>query len=117
MAQNKNIKRIVFLNAIALNMVPKRAYGIYVESVSLRDVVEFVNRHSGVEVVHYIRHLSTLSLLRRYIPRLGEQQNAGLYQWQEGDVIFVVTLKTPQRGTEVQQVTEEDIAVYHVTIT
>jgi protein involved in polysaccharide export with SLBB domain len=44
------------------------------------------------------------------------QPNAGLYQYQPGDVIYVVVLNAPQRGQEAQQISENDITVYNISI-
>jgi hypothetical protein len=73
-------------------------------------------RFEGANIIHFIRHATTLNLLRTLIPSLPSEPNAGLYNWREGDIIIVVTLNAPSRGTEVQQIRLEDLAVWLVEV-
>jgi hypothetical protein len=109
-------KRIVFLNALPLNAFPKKKIRLLVEPLDLgllRFAVEEGTR-LGYAVEHYIRHPATLELLQE----LGVPVSApssGLYRYEEGDIIIVVTLKAPLRGAEQRYVSIEDIEVFSVT--
>ena len=110
--------RVVFLNALPLNALPRRHISLDVLPVSLQELVDWVQRRvaEGYELTHYIRHGATIQTLRAAGIPLSEQPNAGLYQYQHGDVIAVITLRTPQRGQEVQQVRPEDLETWIVTV-
>jgi hypothetical protein len=110
--------RIVFLNALPLNALPRSHLGLDVLPVSITDLVGWVQRRlrEGYELVHYIRHAATIQALRSASIPLPEQPNAGLYQFQHGDIIVVATLRAPQRGQEVQQVSPQDLEMWIVTV-
>jgi len=102
----------VFLNALPLNAFGAPSFVLNVSKVGLEDLRKF-SRHGNI--VSYIRHPATISLLRRYVANLPDP-SAGLYRYAEGDVLVVVTLKSPQRGAEAQQVSERDVVVHVVTV-
>jgi len=106
--------RIVVLNGFPLNAIGKRQFTANVRETSLHELAKMIP--DGTEVIHYIRHASTLEVLRKYIPLLPESPNSGLYKWQEGDVIVSITLRNPPRGAADVAVTENDILVHIVTI-
>jgi hypothetical protein len=65
----------------------------------------------GYEVVHYIRHPATIAALRSLGVPIDERPSAGLYQYANGDIMVVVTLRQPQRGQETQHVGPEDLDI------
>jgi len=105
-------ERVVFLNALPLNAFDMESFTLNVAKAELEELRKF-SRHGNI--VSYIRHPATISLLRRYVANLPEPAQ-GLYRYSAGDVLVVVTLKSPQRGAEAQQVSEQDVVVHVVTV-
>ncbi len=110
--------RIIFLNALPLNALPRSHLRLDVLPVSLQDLATWAQRRlaEGYVIEHYIRHSATIAALRAAGIPLSEQPNSGLYQYQHGDVIVVVTLRTPQRGQEQTQVSVNDLETWIVTV-
>ena len=117
--QNGAPKRLVFLNALPLNALPRAHLELDVLPVSnINELVAWVQRRlaEGFQLVHFIRHPATITALRQLGIPLSEQPNSGLYSYDAGDIIVVVSLRTPQRGQEVQQVRPEDLETWIVTV-
>ena len=110
--------RIVILNALPLNALPRSHLRLDILPVSISDLAQWINRRlrESYEVVHYIRHPATIAALRQVGIPLSEQANSGLYSYDAGDIIVVVSLRAPQRGQEVQQVRPEDLETWIVTV-
>ena len=111
--------RIVFLNALPLNALPRSHLRLDILPVAnLNELTRWTQRRlqEGYEVVHFIRHPATIAALRAVGIPLSEQPSSGLYQYAHGDVIVVVTLRAPQRGQEVQQVSPQDLEVWIITV-
>jgi len=110
--------RIVILNALPLNALPRSHLELDVLPVSLQDLARWVQRRlqEGWQLVHYIRHPATITALRQLGIPLSEQPNSGLYSYDAGDIIVVVSLRAPQRGQEVQYVRPEDLETWIVTV-
>lgn len=106
-------ERVVFLNALPLNAFDMESFTLNVAKAELEELRKF-SRHGNI--VSYIRHPATISLLRRYVANLPAEPASGLYRYSAGDVLVVVTLKSPQRGAEAQQVSEQDVVVHVVTV-
>jgi hypothetical protein len=70
----------------------------------------------GYSIVHYIRHPATIAALRQLGVPIDEQPNACPYQYADGDVMVVVTLRRPQRGQEVHEVQPEDLDIRVVRV-
>jgi hypothetical protein len=94
--------RNVLLNALPLNAFEYERFSLTVVRItpyyligSLKD-----NMEKGVAVVNYIRHPATVNLLNQH--GLNLQPSSGLYKYESGDLLFIVTVKTPQRGQEMQ---------------
>jgi hypothetical protein len=87
--------------------------------VGIVELAHWLHRRlaEGYQLIHYIRHEATLRALYNtlHIP-LPLEPNAGLYQYAPGDVIVVVTLRSPVRGQEVSQVRPEDLETWIVTV-
>ena len=110
--------RIVVLNALPLNALPRSHIRLDVLPVSLSDLATWTQRRlqEGWQLIHYIRHTSTVATLRQHGIPLSEQPNSSLYVYQPGDVMVVVTLRTPQRGQEQAQVSPQDLEAWIVTV-
>lgn len=111
-------KRVVVLNAMPLNALPPQHLRLEVLPITPKEFVNWVQRRlrEGYKLVHYIRHASTVQALRQAGVPLSENPEAGLYRYQEGDLLAVVTLKNPTRGQEQASVTLDDLAVWVVWV-
>jgi len=118
LATEQGGRRIVFLNAMPLNSLPRRHLALDVMPVGINDLVTWTQRRlrEGWQVIHFIRHPATIQALRAAGIPLNEQPNSGLYTYQPGDIIVIVTLRSPQRGQEQQQVNISDLEVWIVTV-
>ena len=118
--QNPAVRgRVAFLNALPLNSLPKAHLQLDVLPVgSIHELALWVQRRvaEGYELVHYIRHSATITALRTAGIPLSEAPNAGLYTYQPGDIIVVVSLKNPVRGQEVLQVSPQDLEAWIVAV-
>jgi len=110
--------RIVILNALPLNALPRSHLELDVLPVSLQDLARWVQRRlqEGWQLVHYIRHPATIVALRQLGIPLSEQPNSGLYSYDAGDIIVVVSLRSPVRGQEQQHVNISDLEAWVVTV-
>ena len=112
-------RRIIILNALPLNALPRHHIRLDVLPVSkLNELAAWVQRRvaEGYVVEHYIRHGATIQALRSLGIPLSETPNAGLYSYSLGDVIVVVTLRNPLRGQQVSQVSTQDLESWIVTV-
>jgi hypothetical protein len=111
--------RIVLLNALPLNALPRAHLQIRIQPVDIIGLGRWLHERlaEGYELIHYVRHQATLQTLRRElgIP-LPLEPNAGLYQYVPGDMLVVVTLRSPARGQEVQQISPQDLEAWIVTV-
>ena len=107
-------RRIVLLNAL-----PMSAFGdmqrVMFEAVHVDDLKHLAKwvRESGMEVVSYIRHTSTVEALKRLGFPITES-NAGVYRYSPGDLLVIVVLKTPVRDGREVEVKEGDLDVWIV---
>jgi len=111
--------RIIILNALPLNALPRAPHlRLDILPVSISDLAVWTQRRlqEGYEIVHYIRHQATISALRAAGIPLSETPNAGLYQYQHGDILVVATLRNPPRGQEVQQLDINDLESWIVMV-
>jgi hypothetical protein len=104
--------RIIFLNSFPLNAFPFQRFTAAFERISL---TELVMGCDGVEVVNYIRHPATVQALSTALGR-ELKPSAELYNYQLGDVIYVIALKQPQRGVEATSVKPEELDVVRVEV-
>ena len=109
--------RYVFLNALPLNALgitkPTRIIVTPVKIDTLRQLAPLMRESGSVEC--YIRHPATVNLLNKLLG-LNLQPSNGLYSYQLGDVLYVVTLKKPIRGQEINDITENDIDIYQIEV-
>jgi len=111
--------RVAFLNALPLNSLPKAHLQLDVlPVVNIYELAQWVQRRlqEGFQLIHYIRHVATIQALRSAGIPLSEAPNAGLYTYQPGDIIVVVSLKNPVRGQEVLQVSPQDLEAWIVAV-
>jgi hypothetical protein len=110
--------QIVFLGALPLNALPYRMLNLSVMPVTLRDLTTWVNRRisEGYRLTHYIRHAGTITVLKALGIPLDDKPSAGLYKYQDGDVLVVVSLKAPPRGQDVAEVSPQDLEAWLVHI-
>jgi hypothetical protein len=115
--QNPVRRRVVILNALPLNALPRAHLRVDILPVSISELAGWVQRRvaEGYEVIHFIRHPATVQALRSIGIPLSEP-NAGLYAYSHGDIIVVVTLRAPQRGQEQQQVSPQDLEAWVVAV-
>ncbi|MEM4439335.1 MAG: hypothetical protein QW680_11995 [Pyrobaculum sp.] len=112
---NRTPARIVFLNALPLNALPRRHLGLDVLPVgNIYELGVWVQRRlqEGFQLVHYIRHPATIAVLKAIGIPLSEQTNSGLYVYQPNDVIVVVTT----RGQEQTQVSPQELEAWIVAV-
>jgi len=109
--------RVVVLNALPLNALPRRHMQLDVMPIGINDLASWVQRRlaEGFQLIHYIRHSATIQALRSTGIPLSEP-SAGLYAYQPGDIIAVVTLRTPQRGQEQTLVSVNDLESWVVSV-
>jgi len=119
LATEQGGRRIVFLNAMPLNSLPRSHLRLDVLPVgNINELAAWVQRRpaEGFQLIHYIRHTATIQALRSAGVPLSEQPNAGLYTYDAGDILVVVTLRNPSRGQEVQQVNISDLEAWIVAV-
>ena len=105
--------RFVFLNALPLNALPRKPLVLKVAPVKpevLRQLADMMKPKAS-----YIRHPATIELLNKLF-NLNLRVSSELYKYQLGDVIYVITLKKPVRGVEVEDLTENDVLIYQVEV-
>jgi hypothetical protein len=104
-------KRVVLVGGVAPSMFNQNELTMYYKRITLDELEELAK---DAEVVNFVRHESTVKLLSNAL----EKQltpNAGLYTWQEGDILVIVGLKKPVRGQEMQIVADDlDLVVVYV---
>ncbi len=116
---NVNIKegeimdRVVLLNALPLNAFPPewRDYAIQIMKAELEDVYQDIVE--AREIKCYIRHPATVQLLQE-IFEIELTPSAEAYKYNPDDIVYIVTLKTPQRGKEATEVSLEDVEFYEM---
>jgi len=117
-ATERGGRRIVFLNAMPLNSLPRRHLALDVMPININDLVAWIQRRlqEGWQVIHFIRHPATIQALRAVGIPLPSEPNSGLYSYQPGDIVVVVSLRNPVRGQEQNQVTPQDLESWVVTV-
>jgi len=111
-------ERVVFLNGLPLNAFPNQTVQMYVQKLdieSFKDSIKFIKYHSNIPIANYIRHKGTVELLKK-ITGLELTPSSENWKYQPKDLIYVITLKNPQRGQEVAELKEDDIDVYFVLV-
>ena len=109
--------RIVLLNALPLNAFPieaDRQFEFTGEVVALDELIVVLKfaEHYNIKVENYIRHEPTVKLLSQFTSLELKPENK-LYSYSENDEIYIITLRKPQRGVEVE-VKPEDLLIVRV---
>jgi hypothetical protein len=109
--------RIVLLNALPLNAFPielHRQFEITGEVVALDELIVVLKfaQHYNIRIENYIRHEPTTRLLTQLTGVELKPENK-LYSYSENDEIYIITLRKPQRGVEVE-VKPEDLLIVRV---
>jgi hypothetical protein len=109
--------RIILLNALPLNAFPielDRKFEITGEVVALDELIVVLKfaQHYNIPIENYIRHEPTVKLLSQLVSLELKPENK-LYTYSESDEIYIITLKKPQRGVEVE-VKPEDLIIVRV---
>ena len=117
--------RVVLLNALPMSMLPwerhRSPYAATVFSITLREVeaheIRGVVREAAREgrLLCYIRHPATVRALSKALG-VDLKPSSGLYEWEMGDIVFIVTLKRPVRGREAEEVKLEDLRIIDAEI-
>jgi len=92
-------QRIVLVGGLAPSMFSNfNEITIWYKRITVEELIELAK---DAEVINFVRHESTVKLLSSILNR-DLTPNAGLYQWQQGDVLIVIGLRKPIRGQEVE---------------
>ena len=115
-----DVTRFVILNGLPLNAFSFSEFTLEVVKTSLEEIRKLRDMYEVDNVeyryANYIRHPATLKLLSEKLG-VNFEPNSGLYSYQPDDIIFVITLNTPQRGKEETEISENDISVYKIIVT
>ena len=114
---------VVLLNSLPLNALDwfsNTVYTIIVRKFSTRELREYIKflKKEGLSVTIkcYIRHKATVELLKKILG-VDIEVSSELYEYpgmHSDHIIFVITLKRPVRGQEVDNITESDIDIFKV---
>jgi hypothetical protein len=103
--------RLIILNALPLNAFPFRSFNLVCVRYKLEELNEFFSYWKEIVPIKcYIRHEGTVKVLNEYFG-LSLVLSSDLYQYQQHDKLVIVTLKSPIRGKEVQEVRLEDLDI------
>jgi len=110
--------RIVFLPPFPINAFDYQSFEAVFRRTSLerlKKLVEYACNKERCEFVSYIRHEATVKLLSDY---LGVQlkPSSDLYKYSSGDVIVLIGLKRPVRGSEVTDLKPDDLDIILVDV-
>jgi hypothetical protein len=98
-------------------MMDSNEYGVIVykrDPIYLKNLIKNYIK-AGYDIDCYVRHESTLNAINDFF-ELSLAPSSSLYKHRKGDVIIVVTLKSPQRGKEVEVASIDDLDLYVVSI-
>ena len=110
--------RLVLLNAFPISMLPWEEYpgerrwiNVYLVEITPDELKWAVDDavKSGTPILCYIRHPSTVRVLSEFLG-VSLQPSAGLYKWRKGDRVYIVALKRPVRGADVE-VSMDDLRI------
>jgi hypothetical protein len=114
--------RLVFLNALPINafksppLPPKFTLHIYKTDIyMLKTIIDDIVKPWNIPIINYIRHEATIKYLNSKLG-LNLVANAGVYEYQGGDGLVIVTLRNPQRGKEVLEISDNDVDLYYVEV-
>jgi hypothetical protein len=105
--------RLVLLNAFPVNAIPYDTFTVLFRRVAVEELAR--DAATATEVLCYIRHPATVLALQSLL-NVPLRPSAELYRFKEGDLIYVIALKSPQRGQEVTEVKPEDLDIVKVVV-
>ena len=105
--------RLVLLNAFPINAFTYDSFTVKIEKSDFTEM-KFDELRCG-DIVCFIRHPATVSLINQ---KLGTQlqPNPGLYKHDPRDIIYIVSLKSPERGKEVTAISQSDVDIWKVEV-
>jgi len=108
--------RVVLLPPIPLNAFPYQEFTILVKKISIEKFINDVKEilAKGYKLECYVRHESTVRLLSQLL-NIELKPSAELYQYREGDEIYIIGLKRPVRGQELQ-VNVNDLEIAYIIV-
>ena len=104
--------KVVLLNALPLNAFPFSSFNLKVQNIAIDELKALI---TGKTAINFIRHPATVQLLSNVLG-IDLTPSPGIYQYSQDDEIVVITLKTPQRGQEVQEIQQSDLLIYKVEV-
>ncbi len=109
--------RLVFLNALPLNSISLNRFYIDVRRIDIETMNYIVKKAKSTnsDILNYIRHEATLRLINSLLG-LNLSINPGLYQWQPGDELIIVSLRKPIRGQDAVEVTIDDLDMFYAYV-
>jgi len=105
----KFLTRTILLDYLPLNAIPFELFAISCKRVNIVSVKDIVD-HSR-EVISYINHDSTLKFLSNQL-KVDLKTSSDQYMYRHGDILIVSTLKKQMSGSEITQISLEDIDVF-----
>lgn len=105
--------RLVLLNAFPISAFPYDTFTALFRRTTVEELAR--DAATATEVLCYIRHPATVLALQSLL-NVPLRPSAELYRFKEGDLIYVIALKSPQRGQEVTEVKPEDLDVVRVVV-
>jgi hypothetical protein len=106
--------RLVLLNAFPINAFDSfTSFTARFEKSSFTEM-KFDELRCG-DIVCFIRHPATVSLINQKLSTQ-LQPNLGLYKHDPRDIIYIVSLKSPERGKEATTITENDVDIWKVEV-
>jgi hypothetical protein len=105
--------RLVLLNSFPVNAFSFAAFTARFEKSSFTEM-KFDELRCG-EIACFIRHPATVSLINQELGTKLEP-SAGLYKYDTQDIIYIITLRTPERGKEATAVTASEVEIWKVEV-
>ena len=111
------MKKVVFLNALPLNAIHASSFTITVSKVDAELMKKWINvfKKFKFDFKCYIRHKSTIDVLNKEFELMLEP-SSDAYCYEENDRLIIVTLKSPQRGREVEVKDINNLDFYYATV-
>ena len=109
----KNKRKCILLNALPLNAFQYNEFTIRIKKVMVEELNEMLKKCDIIE--NYIRHESTIKLLSQIL-NISLTSSTYLYKYQDMDRLIVITLKSPIRGQEHQNVSKDDLDIFVVDL-
>jgi hypothetical protein len=105
--------RLVLLNAFPINAFPYNSFTARFIKTDFTEM-KFDELRCG-DITCFIRHSATVALINQ---QLGTQlqPNPGLYKHDFCDIIYIVSLKSPERGKEVTAISQSDVDIWKVEV-